>query len=228
MRPNARWIRRSFVAGLATVCVLAIVGGALAATSSKSGREATPAAAERPHSSVPEGFQPAVLAAENGLGRYFVTLKGASVATAMKADPALSGSAQEATANAADASQQSAIAETKASGGKVLFRYDTLLNGYSAQMSPRAAAELANRSDVASVHPSTSSTARATRRTARPSSARRRSARSSAPRAKASSSPTSTPASTTCTRTSVVRAPLPPTRRTTPTSSSRAASRRRR
>ena len=71
----------------------------------------------------------------------------------MKADPSLSGADQEATANAADASQQSAIAETKASGGKILFRYDTLLNGYSAQMSPQVASELANRSDVASVQP---------------------------------------------------------------------------
>ena len=79
MRPSPRWIRRSFVTGAVAVCVLAIVGGALAATSGKSGREATPAAAKRPHSSVPQDFQPAVLTAENGLGRYFVTLKSASV-----------------------------------------------------------------------------------------------------------------------------------------------------
>ena len=50
-------------------------------------------------------------------------------------------------------SQRAAIAATRASGGDVVYRYDTLLNGFSAQMSARAASELAGRSDVASVQP---------------------------------------------------------------------------
>ena len=114
----------------------ALVGVAIAASNSDEGREATPAGAPRAHSSVPADFVPATIAARQNLGRYFVTMSGDSVVSAMRGG-ATSGAAQEATASAARASQESAIAEAQAAGGKVVFRYDTLVNGFSAAMSPR-------------------------------------------------------------------------------------------
>ena len=152
MANRSRWIRRWLAASVVAAVVFALMGVALAASNSDEGREATPAGAPKPHSSVPADFVPAAIAAQQDLGRYFVTMRGDSVVTAMRSG-ADSASAQEATANAARASQESAIAEAQSEGGKVIFRYDTLVNGFSAAMSPQAASDLAARSDVATVEP---------------------------------------------------------------------------
>ncbi len=154
MANRSRWIRRSLaaVAAAAMVFGLTLMGVSLAASNSDEGRQATPADAPRSHSSVPADFVPAAIAANQDLGRYFVTMSGDSVVSAMRGG-ATSDSAQEATANAARASQEPAIAETQSAGGKVIFRYDTLVNGFSAAMSPQAASDLAERSDVDAVEP---------------------------------------------------------------------------
>jgi subtilisin family serine protease len=137
---------RRYVVPFTLVVLLAVTGAAAAGISDPS----TPSAdTDRPHSGVPAGFEPAVLRAEQGLGRYIVVVDGPSVATA--AGP--SAGSQARVAADARAAQKPAIAAAKAAGGDVVFRYDTLLNGFSAAMSPRAAAQLADRSDVASVEP---------------------------------------------------------------------------
>ncbi len=76
-----------------------------------------------------------------------------AVAQRQKAAGTLSGSAQEATAERALASQDGAIGQARSLGGRIVFRYKSLLNGFSASLSPAGAAALAERSDVASVQP---------------------------------------------------------------------------
>lgn len=142
-----RRIRR-YVVPLPVLAMLVVAGAAIAGIPGPDG----PADTIRPHSGVPEGFMPAAVRADSGLGRYIVVMDAPSVATAMEAQ-ALGGSAQKRVAAGARTSQRGAIAAARSAGGKVVFRYDTLLNGFSARMSPGAAAELASRSDVASVEP---------------------------------------------------------------------------
>lgn len=138
---------RRYVVPFTLVVLLAVTGAAAAGITGTS----TPSAdTDRPHSGVPAGFEPAALRAEQGLGRYIVTVEGPSVATAAGG---ASGGAQRRVAADARAAQKPAIAAAKAAGGDVVFRYDTLINGFSAAMSQEAAAELASRSDVASVEP---------------------------------------------------------------------------
>jgi len=140
---------RRFVVPFTVVTLLAVAGVAVAGIHSAS----TPSAdAVRPHSGVPSGFEPAAARADGGLGRYFVVIDGPSVATRVEAG-ATSGGAQRAAADDARSSQQGAISEARAGGAEIVYRYDTLINGFSAQMSPRTAAELAARTDVASVQP---------------------------------------------------------------------------
>jgi minor extracellular serine protease Vpr len=99
-----------------------------------------------------KGFLPAVAATQR-LSRYFVVLKTPSVAQRIAAHGALSSSAQRDARSRAMASQAGALAGVRALGGRVVFRYNTLINGFSAQLSPTAAAGLAKRPDVASVQP---------------------------------------------------------------------------
>ncbi len=144
-----RRIRRYFFPFFA-IALFTVAG--IAAASGSDGTS-TPADTVRPHSGLADGFRPAALGAED-LGRYFVVMDGPSVATpGASAGQRLSGSAQKQVASSARLSQRAAIAETRAAGGDVVYRYDTLLNGFSAQMSSKAASELAGRSDVASVQP---------------------------------------------------------------------------
>jgi subtilisin family serine protease len=99
-----------------------------------------------------DGFQPAAVRANQDLGRYFVVTEGQSVAQATRqAD--LSASAERQVAAAARQSQAGAISAVRSLGGRVLFRYDTLVNGFSANLSPSAASDLAGRDDVKSVEP---------------------------------------------------------------------------
>jgi subtilisin family serine protease len=104
-------------------------------------------------SGLSDGFQPAVVRAQQGLGRYFVVMDQPAVAQEMRAQGELTGSAQRGVAAAARDSQAAAIGDAQSLGGKVIFRYDTLVNGFSANLSPSAAGALADRSDVKSVQP---------------------------------------------------------------------------
>ncbi len=141
--------RRLLFALVVVVTSLVIGGIAIGAGSSSSTKAAD---AHRGNSSLPDGFEPAVLRAQNGLNRYFVVVDGPSIASRSKAG-ALSGRQQENAAAAARQSQTAAIAATRSLGGDVIFRYDTLIDGFSATLSPDAASQMAQRSDVSSVQP---------------------------------------------------------------------------
>jgi subtilisin family serine protease len=104
---------------------------------------------ERAAGGLSDGFEPAVVRAQN-LGRYFVTVSGPAVA---QAAPDGSAAVQKAAAADARSSQAAAIGAAKAAGGDVVYRYDTLVNGFSADLTPAAASQLAERPDVASVEP---------------------------------------------------------------------------
>jgi len=138
-----------YVFPFAAVALLAVAGIAAAAGTHGTGAS-TPADTVRPHSGVADGFVPAALASERSLGRYIVVMDGPSVASATE-DGNLSGDAEKQVAAEARLSQKGALRAARAAGGDVVYRYDTLLNGFSAQMSAKAASELAGRSDVASV-----------------------------------------------------------------------------
>lgn len=90
-------------------------------------------------------------------GRYFVTLRGAALAqkvtTARAQGRPLDSSAQrDATARIA-AGQQAALDAARSLGARIVYRFDLLMDGFSAQMSSTAAARLAARPDVVSVRP---------------------------------------------------------------------------
>jgi subtilisin family serine protease len=99
------------------------------------------------------GFKPAAVRAQQDLGRYFVVTEGPSVAQATKRADDLSAAAERQVAADARDSQAGAISAARSLGGRVLFRYDTLVNGFSASLSPGAASDLAARDDVKSVQP---------------------------------------------------------------------------
>jgi subtilisin family serine protease len=101
---------------------------------------------------LPDGFVPAAVRARQ-LGRYFVELKADSVAQVVRRGGGASAVEQRAAARAALRSQAGAIAQAKALGGQVTFRYRVLVNAFSARMSGQAAATLAQRADVRSVQP---------------------------------------------------------------------------
>ena len=73
--------------------------------------------------------------------------------TAARSGGELSPASQRAARDAALRSQEAAIADARARGGKVVYRYGTLVNAFSVQLSPGAARAMALRSDVASVQP---------------------------------------------------------------------------
>jgi minor extracellular serine protease Vpr len=143
-------IRRRLLFVLAVVAATATVSWAAVVAASPS--QQSTGRAELRSEGVRDGFVPAA-ARGNDLGRYFVVMNAPSVADRARAGGAQSKAAQVNTADAAKASQAGAIAEAKSMGGDVVFRYDVLVNGFSAQLSPDAASALAGRSDVASVQP---------------------------------------------------------------------------
>ncbi len=144
--------RRPLIALTALIALLSVAAVAGAGTS-KSGGLAPERAGDRPHSGVPDGFVPAALRAQQTLGRYFVVVDGPSVAGAVESNGRVAGRVQAQTARSARQSQRPAIAYARSAGGDVVYRYDTLLNGFSANLSPDAAAAMAARSDVKSVQP---------------------------------------------------------------------------
>lgn len=138
-----------FRRSLALVGVAVVVAGssvvALAGESHSSPRDRL-----RSETAIPPGFTPAIEAAQNSLGRYFVVMRAPAVATSAAH---ASAAAQEKAAAAALASQGGAISQAKAAGGDVVYRYRDLIDGFSASLSPSAASALAARSDVRSVQP---------------------------------------------------------------------------
>jgi subtilisin family serine protease len=105
----------------------------------------------RLETTVPKNFVPAVAAAKR-LGRYYVVMKASSVADRIRSSR-ISGSDQSQAKALALRSQESAIRQAQSLGGRVIFRYGTLVNAFSAKLSARAATALAQRPDVASVQP---------------------------------------------------------------------------
>ena len=123
----------------------------VAATKSVDGR-----VNRRVETRVPKGFVPAV-AVKSGVGRYFVVMKAPGVAQRVSAarlvGKTLSGPAQRHARSVTLGTQRAALAQARDAGGKIVFRYSTLINGFSAALSPSAARKLAVRPDVASVQP---------------------------------------------------------------------------
>ncbi|MGH2731326.1 MAG: S8 family serine peptidase, partial [Actinomycetota bacterium] len=86
----------------------------------------------------PPGFVPAV--ARNATGRYFVRVDAPSVV-------------DEVSSSRAAGLQEDALQAARRLGGRIAYRYTRVVNGFSAEMSARAAAALAERDDVRAVSP---------------------------------------------------------------------------
>ena len=110
----------------------------------------------RPHGGVPRGFLPAVARLDR-VGRYFVVLRGASLAERLSRLPGgarrASAAEQRAQLRAVLAAQEEALRAAEDAGGRVLYRYARVVNGFSVRIGARAAAELAARPDVRLVEP---------------------------------------------------------------------------
>jgi subtilisin family serine protease len=143
--------RRSLVAlALPVVVLTALAASGLAASSDPDARGRFALRAEADPST---NFLPALIRQQQ-VGRYFVVMDSPAVADRVRAaGGSLARSAQRSAADAARRSQAGAVAAATAAGGDVVFRYDTLVNGFSAKLSPQAAQQLAARDDVASVEP---------------------------------------------------------------------------
>jgi subtilisin family serine protease len=100
----------------------------------------------------PKGFVPEVAAASR-LSRYFVVMKAPSVADRVHAQGRLAPFAARQTKTTALQMQAAAISQARSEGARIVFRYGTLINAFSATMTPHSAAEMARRSDVKSVQP---------------------------------------------------------------------------
>jgi minor extracellular serine protease Vpr len=106
----------------------------------------------RPQSGLPPGFVPAVARTETA--RYFVQVAAPSVADSVAGTqrPLTSGAQRRVVADAR-ALQEDALQAARRLGGRVVYRYSRVASGFSAELSPRAAAALAARTDVVSVEP---------------------------------------------------------------------------
>lgn len=136
-------------AAAATRTARATVGDAASSTNSAGAGTKI----DRRHAAAPpKGYLPAVAASQR-LGRYFVILKAPSVAERLAARGGLGSVAQQRAKTEAVAAQTGALTQARSLGGRIVFQYGTLVNGFSAQLSPAAAAELAKRADVASLQP---------------------------------------------------------------------------
>lgn len=140
-------MRTRVLAGILAVAVLLIGAPGL----SGAARDSIKGRAERRSEGLPAGFVPAA-ARRNQLGRYFVVMKSPSLADRLR-NTTLSGVAQRRQTTATQRSQVGAVAAAERAGGTVVFRYTRLVNAFSAQLTPAAAADLRKRSDVASVEP---------------------------------------------------------------------------
>jgi subtilisin family serine protease len=135
----------------AIASAIALIVFAPGLSSAKTDVASTPRATRHIESSL-DGFVPAVAAA-SPVGRYYVVMKTPSVADRVRAGASFTR-VGESTAHAdALAAQAGALAQARSLGGHVVFRYATLINAFSATLTRSAAAQLAARSDVASVQP---------------------------------------------------------------------------
>jgi minor extracellular serine protease Vpr len=138
---------RSIVAVLGVVALVA----SFPATSVAGTKAASNPRATRHLETSLKGFTPAV-AASARLSRYYVVMDAPSLADRVAGRTQSASLERQARASAL-ASQTSAIAQARSLGGRVVFRYGTLVNAFSAVLTPLAAQRLSVRSDVASVQP---------------------------------------------------------------------------
>lgn len=143
---------RSVVVATAVIVALGLHVPALSATADR----ARAGAFDRRPASPLHSFTPAVAAVQR-LSRYFVVMRAPAVVDAEQSarlsGARLPAAAQQRVFDNARASQAAAAAEAQAMGGQIVFRYGTLINGFSARLTPGAAAALARRPDVAKVEP---------------------------------------------------------------------------
>ncbi len=128
---------------LASALILLVAVSVPASAEPERGRRAA-----RDEAVLPEGFRPAILSLDE-TGRYFVLLEAPSVVDQGRLTP----EGQRLAAGEAFRSQGPAIRVVERLGGTVLFRYARLVNAFSAEMTARAAMELADRGDVRLVEP---------------------------------------------------------------------------
>ncbi|MGH2661260.1 MAG: S8 family serine peptidase [Actinomycetota bacterium] len=134
--------RRSILALVVTVGVLAALPLPAGAVRDAGGRTAL-----RREGGLPKGYRPA--ATVDGVGRYFVLVQGKSVA---ERRGLRTPKAERKAARKVLASQEAAVSAAD-SMGDVVFRYRVLINGFSAELSPNEAAQMAARPDVVAVQP---------------------------------------------------------------------------
>jgi subtilisin family serine protease len=141
-------LRRSLALAVGLVLVLAVQGSGQSAPQQHDAAHR----ARLANAGLPENFVPATIRARQ-LGRYFVQMKAPAVADAVLKSGASTSAPQRIAAAGALRAQEGAIAQAKSLGGTITFRYKVLVNAFSAQLSAKAAAVLAHRSDVRSVQP---------------------------------------------------------------------------
>ena len=139
---------RTLVAVAGVVALIATVPGSSIA---RTRAAADPRATRHIETSL-KGFVPAVAASQR-LSRYYVVMDAPSVADQVRGGRTLTGFAERHARTSALAAQAGALAQARSLGGHVVFRYGTLINAFSAVLTPAAAQQLADRSDVASVQP---------------------------------------------------------------------------
>ncbi|MCA1703174.1 MAG: S8 family serine peptidase, partial [Actinobacteria bacterium] len=142
---------------LAAVAIAIVLIGS-AAVFAAPHRADSPRSGRRSESSAgPQGFIPAA-AGQRSLGRYFVIMKAPSLADRMarsgdEVAQAFRPAVQRQTVSSIEAGQEGAIAAARAAGGKIVFRYSRLVNGFSVQTTMANAAALAQRPEVRLVQP---------------------------------------------------------------------------
>ena len=143
-------LRVLFSTAVALALLTSVFGSAAAAP--KSGNARLLHRGERPSQGA---FVPAV--ASSSVGRYFVVMRSRAVAQRVFAARSAGGQATAHDERRARAealrSQESAIRQARALGGRVVYRFGTLVNAFSARLSRAAVAALARRPDVASIQP---------------------------------------------------------------------------
>jgi subtilisin family serine protease len=151
-------VRSMLAAALAVLMISSVYGFAGAAPQSDAQSKARIERAlqksrfmKRAERGLPKNFVPAVAAAKR-LGRYYVEMKASSVADRIRSSR-ISGTQQTQARALALQSQEAAIRQAQSLGGRIIFRYGTLVNAFSARLSATAARALAQRPDVASVQP---------------------------------------------------------------------------
>jgi subtilisin family serine protease len=123
---------RARLGGILVVClVVLLIAGASAAP------EADGLSDRRPKGGFPQGFVPAI--ARNATDRYFVRVDAAA--------------GNRVSVARAAGLQEDALQAARRLGGRIAYRYTRVVNGFSAELSARAAAALAARDDVRSVSP---------------------------------------------------------------------------